>query len=194
MLGIEVETDVPKHIKAMLKMVERPGPVLWDLAQNISRSWKKSFKEERNKMLHAPAGAPPYKHTGGFSRSIFSDPRSRSMVRKEVNVGSSLDRAALLQHGGVVKMKDKLLTIPIHQEAVGKRARDIPDLEYQFPFWNAGDPKFKGFLVKRKGGEWIPYFALMTEVRIMPHPWAVIRKSNWDYFGELLEEALWQTS
>lgn len=194
MLAIGIETDVPKHIRAMIKVVERPGPVLWDLAQNISRSWKKSFKEVRDKMSHAPAGVPPYKHTGGFARSIFSDPRSRGAVQKEVNVGSSLERAALLHHGGVVEMKDKLLTIPIHPKAMGKRARDIPGLSYQFPFWNIGHPTFKGFLVKRKGDEWIPYFALMTKVRIMPHPWAVVRKMNWDYFGETLEEALWQTS
>lgn len=186
-IDIKIKTDAPQRIQKMARAIRPPGPYLLDLGRHLQRRWIVGFKESRDKLKHAPAGRPPFKHTGSFSRSIVVNKEGSAAVR----VGSTDERAALLQLGGRVQAKDKALAIPMHQRAAGRRPRDIAGLDYQYPFWRKGRlGNFRGFLVVRSGDKWTPYYALMREVQIRPHPWATITHKDWDYAGKRLEQLL----
>ena len=90
---------------------------------------------------------------------------TESLGGKKVKIGALKGKHAWLagihEYGVTIKpRKAKMLTVPIHHEAVGKKASEIPDL---FVFTAASGEKF---LAKGEGDDLVFYYWLTKSVKI----------------------------
>jgi len=166
----------------LLMRASDPSPALHEFGSYKVDEIKGRFQRGPLSAMALP-GAAPVSRTGG--RGIVG---SITYLLRGIllRVGTSKVYGAILQFGGVVKARGKLLTIPVHPSARGKRARDIPDLDYvpvhRYPV--------VGLLVKLMGRgkrEARTMFILAKKVKIRPHPYLEWTRRDFNYLWKALQ-------
>ena len=118
--------DRGQSILAMFAAAGDPEPPLEEFLQGKRDRIVASMLPGTPLVAAAP-GEPPLQHSGGFAHTM-----TYNVEGAKGEVGSNDPRAAILNEGGTIAARDKLLTIPIAEESYGKRARDFPDLTLTF--------------------------------------------------------------
>ena len=130
-------------------------------------------------------GEPPHRRSTLFSQTMTHQVGSdgASLV-----VGSNDVRAALLQFGGIITAKSGgALTVPVHPDAQGKRARDFGNLVL---VKRQGAPSL---LIRPVGGSSKRFdlmFVLMFSVRIAARPYLFWTEGDEVYLVNALQKHL----
>ena len=172
MIRVEIDDDVTEAVTGMMKTMLHPERPMRAFAGYLQRKWVKSFENApRRSIQAAKEGEPPLRHSGGFARSI-----TYNVMPGAIEEGSTDIRGEILHEGGIIRKKagGPLLTVGLTDETYGKRAREFGDLHF-VPIRGGGPSGHaKGMLVRGEGEGFKPIFALMEQVRIRKHPWAVV--------------------
>lgn len=189
-MASEIETrvnpaDMAKLRRALqsIASIERPEPVYEALAQHVVRRVSKMFQRGGGE---ANSGEPPYVRTQDLAKSLVYAVNATGL-----DVGTNKTYSAQVHFGGVVRMKDKLLTVPVNAKARGKRAREF-DLHFIPKSPASTNEYLRGCLVKFVGKDKKiePYFALMTQVTTLPHPYLYWAEADGLYALRLLAKRM----
>lgn len=90
----------------------------------IRKNLNKRASNRGNGGQASPAGQPPANNTGTLSRSItIQQVLDKGVLLPFVEVGSSVEYAAIHEFGGIIRAKGRALTVPIHPDAKRASAR-----------------------------------------------------------------------
>jgi len=165
-VAIRVEDkEVTDRIHALGQAMDDPTPALEDFAAGKLRRVVLSFQRGSGE---SGSGEAPHQRSGQLAKSI-----TYRVDHDGVVIGTNKRYAEQQQKGGTINAKGKLLTLPVHDRARGKRARDFANLDF-VPSQN-DDPDTIGVLArithKGKKNETITaYFVLARHVTTKPHP------------------------
>lgn len=183
MIDVNIDDAMTDQLRDMARVLQQPERPLATLGRYLERRWKKSMKNApRRSIESAREGEPPLSHHGGggLRGSITSQVRGTTLL-----VGTNLEYGRIQHEGGVVKMKNKLLTVPLTDDTFDKRAIDM-DLRF-VPLDGGPSGNARGLLVDEAGeAHWV----LMTEVEIRPHPWATFLPEDEAEALAIFEDAL----
>lgn len=177
--AILARVTIRSDLAALLRATD-PAPILDELG-----SYKVSRMIRGLRTGGAAAiGQPPVSRRGaiGFAGRFTHEIRDGGQT---LRYGNTSIYARVLHFGAlgadaIKPVKAKALTIPIHHDAVGHRARDFPDL-FLIPPRPGAPPEERGILARRKGrgrgkdrySEIVPMYALRTRAEIQPHPYGL---------------------
>ena len=184
MAGAAIRFDIDgQHGRRLERLLRTAGELRpafdefggWKVAR-IVRSFRRGSRTSRS-----TPGGPPMTRSGGrgLAGSMTHRPSSR-----QLEVGTSKVYAAVLQIGGVIRMRDKLLTVPVHPRARGKRARDFAILRY-IP--GRGRDR-RGILARvTAAGRVTAYFTLLEQVTIRARPFLFWDQEDWQELSNIIE-------
>jgi len=176
--------DVPDRVSELAEKLEDPEPVLEDFGGRLVREWTKSFEKTSAGESSEPGG-PPAMQSGQLKNSLTWETRD-----DELEAGTSVVYGRIQHFGGTIEPRDaEALTVPLTEEARGKRAGDFDDLVFR-PASADAEENVIGVLGKTSGEDFSPVFALAEEVTLPERPWMVIQDEDWDYLEKRLREEL----
>lgn len=184
-VGIQVNmNDVPEDIRELAERVEEAQPVLEDFGSRLVREMTKSFPQTSSGESSEP-GNPPAVQSGDMKNSLTWDASD-----EEVEVGTPLVYGEIQHRGGTIEPDEAdALTIPVSDEARGKRASDFSDLFF-LPSTDQSEDNIIGVLGEGRGEDFEPIFALAEEVTLPERPWLIIKDDDWEYLRTRFREEL----
>lgn len=183
MIEVRLENKtLPDRLRKLAARLAHPGKALADLGGHWQRRVKGLMRDKPPGQA-AAEGQPPAVHTSEYAHSILYDVASDE---QSMELGSSSNRARILNLGGVIRPRDaKALAVPIAVASYGKRPRDFAGLHFIPP--HEQEPEDRGVLGIGDWPAFTPLFALRAWVRIRPHPHIEIVDGDWDYLGGAIE-------
>ena len=154
--------------RAQQVMRENAVRILDESAIELQAEIQKRLNQGASRRGATPSapGSSPHKDTGTLARSIQIDRSGLAdMRRPHVRVGTNLVYARILEFGGVIRAKGKLLTVPVTQAARDLLRRGTArsaDL-------HVVPRKGKSPLLRDKSGNVV--IVLKRAVRILPRPY-----------------------
>lgn len=177
---------VEKRLRRIARQIQDMTPVARDFGGHMVRAWSLRFPRLPGHSS-APAGGPPGVQSGALKNSLHYEVRSGGDT---LEAGSTEPHAAMQHTGGTIRPKRaKALTVPIADEAYGRRARDFPDI-FRIPAAPGEEAQDLGILAVERGDEIVPLFALRTSVRLPARPWLIVEPDDWDYLAESMTRHL----
>lgn len=125
--------------------------------------------------------------TGFYQKA--SDSVFHRVSKEGIYVGSEQLGLRQRLHGGTIRPKrSKFLTIPIHPDAIGKRARDS---SLDLNVIRTGKPGVLLLAQTGEGGFFVPYYLLVTSVRQDPDPTVIPEAAQiWQTVQQSLKDTL----
>lgn len=175
MISVHLESEEFKaSLGRIIQAAKRPKPILQAAARVIRRLLQRHFRE-REKTPNALGGRRTHWWAAASRATQIA-----SVTDTEAVVSISQPGMALKVYGGVVRpVQAKALTIPIHAEAYGRRARTVELLTGMKLFKVKPKGSKNTFLARSTGDDQIRLlYLLASSAKVRPDPNALPNRSQ----------------